>query len=127
MPVRFEWHKDHAHIVISGNLSTVDIIDLNGELYGNAKFDQIHYVLWDATDVTAIDLDEGTVNMANSFAAKASPSNPYLKVAFLARLPELRAVIQEYIDSTALRLPYLKQQLFDNMENAKQWCLEKPQ
>lgn len=121
MAYTFTWEDDGLYWKHQGILEARDIIHANDELVGKAEFKRIRYIIWDATDVDAINVDDGLVEISTTFSVTTNKYNPNIKVAFIAHDEHLRLLIKNYIELTLKNLPDAKQELFDDIEQAREF------
>lgn len=117
----FIWEDNGLYWKHQGTLDARDIIHANDELVGKDEFKHIKYIIWDATDVDAINVDDGLVEVSTTFAVTTNKYNPYVKIAFIAHDEHLRLLINKYIELTVKNLPDAKQALFNNIEKAREF------
>ena len=117
----FIWEDNGLYWRHQGTLDAKDIIHANGELIAKAEFKHIKYIIWDATDVDAVNVDDDLVGVSTTFAMTTNKYNPYIKVAFIAKDEHLRLLITKYIELTLNNLPDAKQALFENIEEAREF------
>lgn len=123
MSYTFIWEDNGLYWKNKGILEARDIIHANSELVSKAEFKHIKYIIWDAVDVDAINVDDDLVEVSTTFAITTNKYNPYVKVAFVAQDEHLRLLIKNYIELTLKNLPDAKQALFDNIGQAREFIL----
>jgi hypothetical protein len=117
----FKWEGEGVCWKYSDTVSGEDVVRANSEIYGDARFDHLKYIIIDLLDVREIDLGDQDVSATTSFAVRANPKNPHVKVAFVATHDELCGLVRAYIEAALQRLPHSKQQLFTDEADARRW------
>ena len=85
----------------------------------------LNYYIWDATDVTRIDLNDYEIAIPAAIAVASSSYKPLLKGAFVASSKEVQDTIRRYFDkSIELGSPW-NLKLFDNIKDAREWAVLK--
>ena len=122
MPHTFTWESDSVYIHFSGVLASEELMTANSELVGNPAFDEINYLIWDGTDIAAIELDSNDADVSSSFAEETFPYNRFIKVAFITTDKDLHALISLYVALTLKKVPDAQQQIFSNKVDALDWA-----
>lgn len=121
MPHKTVWEEKGIYWRFSGPVSSTEVEQANNEMYGNPRFDDIRYFIWDMADATAPEI---TVDVAEDAAATdrgASLTNAQIKGALISSNNYIDKLIQHYIKtSESMGTPW-KLKLFNNLEDARSW------
>lgn len=116
------WENDGVYWEHYDVLDVESLIHADSELIGNKKIKHIKYIIWDATAVDVIKVDEMAVEISTTFSATINSMNPYIKVAFLAVDNLLRDLIESYIELNLIQIPHAQLKLFNNVDDARIWA-----
>jgi hypothetical protein len=123
MAYSFSWENNGVYWKYNGPLEISDLIHANSEIIGHKKFENIRYIIWDATEVDLVTLDEIAVDISMKFSAIVNTFNSKIKVAFLAEDKHLIYLIEKYIELNRNQIPSAQQKLFDSLNDARSWAV----
>ena len=115
------WENDGVYWKHYDVLEIADLIHADSELIGNKKIENIKYIIWDATAVNVVKVDEIAVEISTAFSATVDSLNSHIKVAFLAVDNLLRDLIESYIELNLKQIPHAQLKLFNNIDDARTW------
>ncbi|MDH5369612.1 MAG: hypothetical protein OEW99_06285 [Gammaproteobacteria bacterium] len=122
MSHKLTWGKTGVHLNHYGVLNVEDLIYALSELIGHKNIDNIEYLIWDALDVEVANIDNITIEISTTFAANINNLNSTMKVAYIAIDEHLRNMINRYMELNIVQRPHAKQQLFNNIDDAREWA-----
>jgi len=102
-----------------GQASAEENINLNGEIYGDKRFDTIEYQIGDFLDVDSVDFSDKEVNVIAKLEMHASVWNKKIKAVHITKDPDLIRKIKLY--ETQLKGSGWQFMIFDNLEDARKW------
>jgi len=122
MPYNIVWEERGASTKFTGKITIDEINQANDEHYGDPRYDDIKYQLFDFTsaDLSAITLDDAKYPAAIDKAA-----NTYkliLKVALVAKDDYAKTLCREYINLSMQFNSTWVFGVFDSYKKAKDWC-----
>ena len=117
----FTWENNGLYWKYYGVLEVEDLIYANSELIGNQKIEYIKYIIWDATNIDIVKLDEMAVQISTTFSATVDSLNSHIKVAFLAEDKLLRDLVENYIELNLKQIPHAQLKLFTHIDDARSW------
>ncbi len=97
MPCSINWSPNGTHVRFFDKISTNDVIDTIGSLYGNLKFDSCKYQLIDLSEVTEIVAEETSIPVFAALTKQQKIWNNNLKVIFVTCKPYHTEYIDSYI------------------------------
>ena len=121
MAYSMTFRKRGSIISCSGFLNLQDIHDINGVLYGDARFDKHTYQIWNLlnVDLSQITEDEITELAATDWAAGLSV--PKMQVALVVRDDHAVKICEHYRKKLNEFESKWECQLFDSMDDAQEW------
>lgn len=122
MNYQIEWRGNNCVITYSGMLSLDDITKSVSKTVADPRFDTSKYQIGDFLNVKGIDFGIKEIQIISAMEKAAGHWNKKLKVASIATDPLLIELIVEY--NRHMLFSNWQTQLFNNMEEALQWCNE---
>ncbi|MBD3671187.1 MAG: hypothetical protein HUJ29_10470 [Gammaproteobacteria bacterium] len=123
MTHELSWEPEGLHLKWGDTIDVQGLIASNSEMVGHREFENIRYLLWDASDITYVNLDESVVTMSAQFTAQVEQYNPNIKLAFIAKEQNLLKLIEDYMQTVIKLVPDTQHQVFSNAEDARNWAL----
>jgi hypothetical protein len=120
MSATHTWEPHGLHGRLTGTVSAAELLHATMEVQADPRFDELHYMLIDYTEVTAIDLADKAMDEVRALRAAGQRSNPWIRVAVIAADPGLRVELQS--SAELQEMPYVCR-LFDNEYDARQWVM----
>ena len=117
----FTWENNGVYWKCFGTLEIEELIHANSEIAGDYRLEHIKYLIWDAAEIKASNLNEMAIEISTAFSAIVESLNPTLKVAFLANDKQLRYLIEKYIDTNLELIPHAQLKLFNTIDEARVW------
>ena len=114
------WEEKGLYRVFSNVISGKEVLDSNLELHGDPRFDTINYVLNDFSTIEDFQVSEMDITLIANIDAVAARSKPALKIAIVATYEPLLEWIHKYSEKMVNSI--FETHLFDNLEDARQWC-----
>lgn len=121
MPHNTIWEKEGIYWQFFGIVPLQEIREADNEVYGDARFDDLKYFIWDATDVKQLDLSENEVDVPASLDTITTSYKPTMKGAFVAGDKGVRGGIERYIKTSLELGSTWKFKLFENIQDARKW------
>lgn len=118
----YEWIDSNFIVTFYGDISFIDIMNANGIMYGDRRFDELKYQIFDYSMITSINLNNNVPEIISKLDTAAIVWNHHVKVATVTKDDYLREKIDlynKYLESTSW-IP----KTFDNIHDAIQWCKE---
>ena len=84
MAYRIKWEERGVYCKFSGTVSGGELIQCNNDIYGDERFDNIKYQIFDMLDVTELTIETIDVRKAAACDCAAAITNPNVKCALVA-------------------------------------------
>ena len=104
-----------------GVVSSADLLRSVVETEADARFDSLRFVINDFRDVSQIKFGVQEVSEVATLDLGASRTNPAIRIAVVATLPEVIALAEHYANSPLNVYPT---RIFASMEAAQAWVSE---
>ena len=123
MALQTDWMGNYILIQTEDSLTSTELFQLNNQLLGSDDIQKIDYVLFDASKVKNIYINE---NDARRLAASDSIASTYItnkpvKLAFITDNQELRLLFDSYIETCKQLNITWEMNIFDRLETAYEW------
>jgi hypothetical protein len=116
MPCKVTWKDNGLLWELSGNISAEEFHRINLDHQGDARWDELRYLIADFRNVISIDFPEEELILIQAMDKAAAKSNPYLKIASIANTDETRKFAEFYGTDT----PW-EYKVFETFEEARSW------
>ena len=119
MPYSVEWKERGAHWKFTGIVTGQEILQADLDLYGDERFDNLSYALFDFSGGTSFALTEKEMKEIAYLDMASTPTNPNIKLAIVAShdvMKKMSGLYAEYME-----LSPWETKIFDTVEEAKQW------
>ena len=123
MPYETKWEEKGIYWKYSGILTGDDLLQSNMGIYGDSRFDKLHYQIIDMLDVETFDVDTETMEEVTAMDLGASQSNPNLIVAVVANHIQAKRLVEIY-ETTAGGAPW-ETEIFETVKDARIWITSK--
>ncbi len=122
MPYTLTWNDDGTYVKFFGKVSFSEVREADDLHYGDKKFDDIKYQIFDFTDadVSRITRQDAQIQAAHDKAASHYKKN--LKVANIGKGEHIEAVFKEYANFMMHWQSTWEFRSFSNYKEAIQWC-----
>lgn len=119
------WEKNSVTWKFFGNVKADELMRSNMEIYGDPRFDDLHYQIVDLRDIYSLqevspERSLAVVQEVASCDAAAARSNPNIKVAIIADGETLEALASLY--SFELSESPWQVKIFPTMADARAWA-----
>lgn len=123
MALETDWMENYILIQTEDSLTSTELFQLNNQLLGSDDIQKIDYVLFDASKVKNIYVNE---HDARRLAASDSIASTYItnkpvKIAFITDNQELRLLFDSYIETCKQLNINWEMNIFDRLESAYEW------
>jgi len=119
LTVKYKWEATGLYRIFTGKINGNEVLGDNLKLQGNARFDDIKYVINDFTQIVDFDFYDLDVQKISINDKVASKSNPYIKIALISAHEPLLKWLRSYADS--MEGSIYKCDIFDNTDDAYKW------
>lgn len=119
MAVQNNWEDKGLYRVFSGNISGREVLQANLAIQGDARFDNINYVVNDFLKIDGFDIDDSDISIIASTDNVAAVSNPNIKIAVVATLEPFLVWVRRYME--AMQDAVYPTELFSNLDDAYLW------
>lgn len=116
MPYITEWKQDGLIWTYSGILTGTELIQSNMDVYGDPRFDEIHYQIVNMLQVTENSVTDADMRKIAYLDMAAARSNPNIRVAII----QADHLAQEYEDYTTDN--HWPTKCFTDLASAKKWA-----
>ncbi|PCH78322.1 MAG: hypothetical protein COB98_00745 [Flavobacteriaceae bacterium] len=96
MGFQLEWDNNDANIKFYGILVLQDLMDANGLIYGDGRFDEMCVQIADFTDVERVDLSSKDAKIITTLEEGASRWNRVVKVIHVTTNLKLKTLLTLY-------------------------------
>lgn len=114
-----KWEDCGLYREFKDSITGKEVLDLNLDIHGDPRFDNIKYVINDFTKVNDFDFSDMDINLIAITDNVATLSNPRLKIALIVTLQPLMKWADSYCEHMKGSLYETK--IFDNLSDAKKW------
>jgi hypothetical protein len=121
MPHQLKWLPQGIIWTFTGKVTTTEILQRNMKIHGSERFDALRYEIADFTGAEGYEATRMEVRRIAYLGKAAAKSNPRVKVAIVAP-DETNEYLVEYL--THAREGPWKTEVFQSLEDAKNWVLE---
>lgn len=122
MSFQIFWQNNSMTIVYSGQTSAGEILEVVKRQHGDERFDYLRRVLHDFSGIESCSSDEETLHELDAQGAGASYTNPHLKIAIVARHPDVIAMVDFFMKIGVTPYPM---KLFPAADMAEAWLAER--
>ena len=117
------WEERGIYWKFSGHVSAVEVEEADNEMYGDPRFDEIKYFIWDMTDASELGMTESDSDFPAGTDRAAAYTNKNLNGALVSNNEQIRKRFKRYIEvSSEIGNPW-KLKIFNNLEDARAWVL----
>jgi len=121
---QISWEKHGVVQKFYDFISAAELVSCNEDIYGDSRFDSIHYQILDLIDVRAAETSDTTealrvVQRVAAIDSAAAKTNPNVKIAVVARLESLGSLASLYSSELA-DSPWVCE-IFETVAAARQW------
>ena len=110
-------------ITFSGVVDGEELFQAAEEIYGDERFDNIRYQIFNFTKVTEFKVDVDWVTKIAAWDKAAALSNPHMKIATVATDEKIQ-MLESLYRAESLESPW-KIRLFTSIDEAQKWILIK--
>ena len=121
MSYELKWEPRGVVKRFFGQVTCAELLAASRESQSDYHFDQYRYAINDFLDCTEFVTDPIGLEELAAFAGAAELSNPNIKVAIIATLPEVIAAVKSY---SGLALQTYPTRLFSTLAEARAWIAE---
>ena len=123
MNYKTKWIGSNAIVSFKGVISFDYINDANGEIYGDARFDTMDFLIFDFQEVEKFNITKEEISIISKLDKGSSRWNKNLKLAFIVSDNN-----KNFKDLTLYYINLMNDNdwkilIFNNLEEALDWCL----
>lgn len=118
MPYEIVWEPKGAVKRFFGRVSDAEVLQSGLEIECDPRFDNLNFVINDFLACDSFSVSEGTVDEVSAIDNAAALSNPRIRIAVIATLPEIVAAAEQYAASP---LNVYMTRIFAGPADARQW------
>ncbi len=119
MPYETIWEEKGIYWKYKGILTGEDLLQSNTSIYGDSRFDKVHYQLIDMLDVESFEVDTEAMEEVTAMDLGASQTNPNLIVAVVSTHIQAKRLVELY-ETTTGGAPW-ETEMFESVEEARVW------
>lgn len=119
MSYEITWEARGVYWKYFGNVSSVEVLKSNEDIYGDERFDTLRYQIADFSNVEAFDADERAIRKVAAMDRIAARSNSQILVALVTDTEHVVQVLKLYEVETA-NSPW-SVGIFRSLEDARRW------
>ena len=113
------WEEKGIYWKYKGILTGEDLLQSNMSIYGDSRFDKMHYQLIDILDVESFEVDTEAMEEVTAMDLGASQTNPNLIVAVVSTHIQAKRLVELY-ETTTGGAPW-ETEMFESVEEARVW------
>lgn len=121
MPYRTMWEPNGIVWEFYDDVTAQEIEDANDEFYGDPRSDRARYQIIDAANVTSVEWTERDITVAAAYDIGAEHAIKHLRVAYVARNPEIVSKLEKYIEIARKLNKTWQFQGFADVSEARKW------
>lgn len=118
----YEWIGSDFIATFYGDISFGDIAEANGIMYGDSRFENMKYQIFDYSKINSIDLNHDVARIIFNLDSAATVWNHSVKVATVTVNADFKESIEEY--NKQMESSSWITKTFETMQEAIQWCTE---
>lgn len=111
------WEAHGAYKYFSGHVSFAEYAHSQEEILGDARADEIRYVINDLRDVESYTVTQDEAEYSAAFNRASAVSNPRVRIAYVTSDTKIRLLI-----GMAKILSSYEIKAFDSLGDARAWC-----
>lgn len=119
MSFKLNWINNNIVITFHDELNSEQLHEADNAIYGDARFDNMKYQIFDFTHVTKINLSHAEVEIISVLDKNATRWNNSVKVASVTSNNYMREMVDIY--TKGMRETNWISKTFDTIEQAKKW------
>ena len=126
MAYQIEWNESGVFGTFAGIVTAQDIFAFNDDIYGDIRFDSMHFQLIDLLaieDFTVSEMDMKRIAATDAAASRWSAYKRRVRVAVATTHPKAIRMTQLYAASL-MSYSCWEAQVFDDIEKARNWVAE---
>lgn len=99
MPYKVTWKPNYVSFDYFGIVTSQDIIQSNQEVYGDERFDKLHWQLVSFDETESVQFEPANIRLIAYMDQAAARSNPKITVAFVGKTKILEEVATAYAET----------------------------
>lgn len=99
MPYRITWNPDFVTFDYFGHVTSQDIIESNEKVYGDSRFDQLHWELVCFDETESVSFKSANVRLIAYMDQAAAKCNSKITIAFVGKTAILKEVAEAYANT----------------------------
>ena len=115
------WVTRGVLVTLSEQVNGAELFRLNEKVYGDSRFEDIRYQLWDLTNITEFNVSIEDIVKIAAHDRAAALSNSRMKVAIVTTEEMIQTIVNLY-SAEMFESPW-DSKIFDSMADAQQWLL----
>ena len=115
------WEKRGVVKRFLGEVTSQDMLQSVVETEGDARFDDLRFVINDFLDISGVSSSHHVVEEISAIDSIAAITNPRIKVAVVATFPAVIEMAESYINSPLNHYPT---KIFQTLTDARQWIAQ---
>ena len=122
MSYQMSWTENDVIITFEGEVDFHEITAVDDKLYEDPRFDKQRYQVWDFREVNTFKITSIEASVIGVLDKNSSVWNNNIKLAAVSTDKHIIEMTLEYrkeLEDTNWQV-----RIFDNMQEAKKWCLE---
>ena len=119
MPHKTEWKHNGVVINFFGTLKAQEVLEINSILYGDSRFEEMEYQLFDFLEVKELIASNIDAKVIGTLDKQASIWNNHIKGALITTNPRLIELISIYTD--VIKDTNWQVKIFNDLESANEW------
>ena len=123
MPYRLAWEPRGVHFEFFGRVTAKEIEFANEDFYGDSRSDTTRYQIIDALRVESVEWQMPDIQSVAAHDLGASQSISTMRVAYIARQPEVTEKLERYIEISRRLNTRWTFKGFTDFASARAWAI----
>ena len=119
MPYVIEWEEKGLYCKFYGRVTGAELIQCNKDIYGDERFDEIRFQLFDMLAIIKLDIGPKDVRIVAACDNAAALTNPKVKCALVAK--DENAHILSRLYQNGIKDSPWEGRSFKNISDAREW------
>ncbi|MGJ8591831.1 MAG: hypothetical protein ACSHXF_04750 [Aquaticitalea sp.] len=98
MSYKIDWIRNDVIVTFKGTVSLEELREADGKIYGNSKFDDLKYGIYDFTDTDVLEMTYEDIKFNAAVGKSASIWKPYVKLALVSQDDDITNLIMTFIN-----------------------------
>jgi len=121
MPHETIWEKEGINWKFHGIVNSEEVHEADAEITGDARFDDLKYFIWDATDMAKFEIEELDLTLIAAKDTAAASYKKRFKGALIVKDAQISKMLDQYIHQKQALGSSWEIEKFTTLEDAREW------